>query len=71
MRKLTQKFVDWCDDTSKAARIERTVVQAILAGVVGGLSTGQWGAAVVTSILVGVLAVFQATIGKANEADKD
>ena len=66
MRKLTSRFVEWCADTSPAARLERTVAQGVIAAVTVGLTTGEWGAGVATAVIMAVITPIQAAIGKAD-----
>lgn len=72
MRKLTSRFCAWCADTSDAARLERTVTQGIIAAVSVGMTTGEWGASVVTAVIMAVITPIQAAIGRADDkADGD
>lgn len=72
MRKLTSRFCAWCADTSDAARLERTVAQGIIAAVAVGMTTGEWGASVVTAVIMAVITPIQAAIGRADDkADGD
>lgn len=72
MRKLTSRFCAWCADTSDAARLERTVAQGIIAAVSVGMTTGEWGASVVTAVIMAVITPIQAAIGRADDkADGD
>lgn len=67
MRKLTSRFCAWCADTSDAARLERTVAQGIIAAVSVGMTTGEWGASVVTAVIMAVITPIQAAIGRADD----
>lgn len=69
MRKLSTKFVNWCADTSAAARIERTIAQGAIGVLAGGLTTGEWTGAVIVGVLVAVITPIQAAIGKANDRE--
>lgn len=72
MRKLTSRFCAWCADTSDAARLERTVAQGIIAAVSVGMTTGEWGASVVTAVIMAVITPIQAAIGREDDkADGD
>ncbi len=72
MRKLTSRFCAWCADTSDAARLERTVAQGIIAAVSVGMTTGEWGASVVTAVIMAVITPIQAAIRRTeNKADGD
>lgn len=64
IRKFTEKFIAWCADNSAAARLERSVAQGVLAVVVAGVTTGQWGAAAATAAIVAVLSPIQAKLGE-------
>lgn len=63
IRTITTKFVNWCQDDSLAARLERTIVQGVIAVVVVGVTTGEWGAATATGAIIAVLSPIQKAIG--------
>lgn len=63
-RKATEKFVNWCNDNSTAARLERTIAQGVIGVIIGGLATGEWGGAVVVGVAMAVLSPIQAMLGK-------
>lgn len=67
MRKLTEGFVSWCADNSAAAKFERTVAQGVIGAVAVGVTTGEWGAAFATALIMAVLSPIQAQIGKASD----
>lgn len=69
MRKITSKFVEWCAEDTPAAKFERTLAQGVVAAVVVAVTTGTWGAAFATALIMAVLAPVQAQIGKADEVD--
>lgn len=71
VRKITSGITAWCADNSPAARLERTIVQGIIAAVTTGLATGQWGAAFVVASIMAILAPIQAIIGEADADKKD
>lgn len=70
MRKLTSRFCAWCADTSDAARLERTVAQGIIAAVSVGMTTGEWGASVVTAVIMAVITPIQAALGKTGSLEE-
>lgn len=68
---LTDRFIDWCADTSPAARLQRTIVQGVV-GVVIGLLTSwagapEWLTIVVIPVVMAILAPIQAEIGKSGQ----
>lgn len=72
VRRATEGFCAWCADTGDAARLERTVVQGVIAAVAVGVTTGEWGASVVTAAIMAVITPIQAAIGRTdNKADGD
>lgn len=72
VRRATEGFCAWCSDASSAARLERTVVQGIIAALAVGVTTGEWGAGVATAAIMAVITPIQAAIGEANgDADGD
>lgn len=70
MRKLTSRFCAWCADTSDAARLERTVVQGVIAAVAVGVTTGEWGAGVATAVIMAVITPIQAALGKTGSLEE-
>ena len=64
MRKLTQAFVDWCDDASPAGRLEHTIAQGVIGVIVSALATGEWTGAIITGLVIAVLSPVMAEIGK-------
>lgn len=69
---IVNKFLKWCHDPKPEARFTRTVAQGIVAVVVSGLTTGEWGAAAVVGVVMAVLAPIQAEIAKGQgEANED
>lgn len=64
IRTATEKFTVWCAEDTTAARFERTVAQGVIAAVVAGVTTGEWGAAFVVALVMAILAPVQAEIGK-------
>lgn len=68
IRDITDKFVAWCADKSDAARVERTVAQAVIIGVSDFIATinglPPWASALVTLVGMPVLTIFMAEIGK-------
>lgn len=65
--KLAEAFVAWCARDTAAARLERTIAQGVLAVVVTGLTTGEWGAAALTGVIMAVVSPIQAAIGNEGE----
>lgn len=62
--KIVEKFLAWCHADTPAARFERTVAQGLVAVVVAGVTTGEWGTASIVAAVMAVLAPVQAEIGK-------
>lgn len=71
IRNFSNAFINWCADTSDAARFERTIVQGIVAAVVTGVVSGAWGIAFITALIMAVLSPIQAAIGHANDEDDE
>lgn len=67
IRKFTNGFMAWCVDNSAAARLERSVAQGVLAVVIAGVTTGEWGVAAMTAAIVAVLSPIQAKLGASLE----
>ena len=67
VRKITEDFTAWCAEDSTAARFERTLAQGVIAVVVAGLTTGEWGAAFGVALVMAVLSPIQAEMGKGQE----
>lgn len=63
MAKMTDKFLKWCAEDTPAARFERSIAQGIIAVLVSGLATGEWGVATVTALIMAVVSPIQAAIG--------
>lgn len=63
-RRATEAFVAWCAEDTPAAKFERTVAQGVVGAVVAGVTTGIWGAAFATALVMAVLAPVQAQIGR-------
>lgn len=70
VRKATEKFCAWCSDASSAARFERTVAQGVIAAIAVGVTTGEWGASVVTAVIMAVITPIQAAIGRSTDAEQ-
>lgn len=68
IRSASEKFVAWCADKSDAARVERTVAQAVVIGVSDFVATinglPPWASALVTLVGMPVLTILMAEIGK-------
>jgi len=67
IRKVTEGFTAWCAEDSTAARFERTLAQGVIAVVVAGLKTEEWGAAFGVALVMAVLSPIQAEMGRADE----
>ena len=65
--KLAEGFVAWCAKDTPAARLERTVAQGVVAVVVTGLTTGEWGVAALTGVVMAVISPLQAAMGNGGE----
>lgn len=63
-RRVTEAFVSWCAENTPAAKFERTVAQGVVAAVIAGVTTGEWGAAFAVALIMAVLAPVQAKIGE-------
>lgn len=68
MDKLTHKFLAWCQDPSAEARFTRTIAQGVIAVIVSGLTTGEWGAAFIVGVLMAILSPIQAELAKGQAA---
>lgn len=71
---LTQRFIDWCHDKSDAARLQRTIFQAIVIGCTDFVATLNGLPAELTAFftVVGmpVLTAIMSEVGKlANESE--
>lgn len=68
MRKLTEKFVAWCNDNSPAARLERTIAQGIIGvgiGIISTMATGEGLVGMIAApIAMAILSPVMAQIGK-------
>lgn len=71
IRKATEKFTGWCAEDTTAARFERTLAQGVIAAVVVGVTTGEWGMSFATAAIMAVLTPIQAEIGKGQEGADD
>ena len=71
MDKFTHKFLDWCHDPSPEARFTRTIAQGIIAVIVSGLTTGEWGAALIVGVVMAVISPIHAEIAKGQEGSND
>lgn len=71
IRRATEGFCRWCSDNGPAARFERTVAQGVLAAVAAGVTTGEWGASVLTAVVMAVVAPIQAAMGKSEKGAGD
>lgn len=69
VRTITTKFITWCQDDSAAARFERSVAQGVIAVVIVGVTTGEWGAATATGAVMAVLSPIQKAIGNKDSVD--
>lgn len=72
IRKATTAFMNWCADTSPAARLERTIAQGVI-GVGASLLANTAGAPEWVTIglaptVMAILAPIQAEIGKRADA---
>ena len=68
IRKITNAFINWCNDASPAGRFERTIAQGVIGVLLAGITTGEWGGAIIVGIAVAVITPIQAAIGgKATE----
>lgn len=72
---LTEKFIDWCADSSATARFERTIFQAVLSVLstqlpqwLSTLYLPEWVNAIVIPAVMSIVSIIQAEIGK-NAAD--
>lgn len=72
-RTLTERFVGWCHDKSDAARLQRTIVQAVVIGACDFVATLNGLPAEFTALftLIGmpVLTAVMAEIGKGQESE--
>lgn len=71
IRNFSNAFINWCADTSDAARFERTIMQGIMAALIAGVVSGEWGIAFTTAMIMAVLSPIQAAIGHANDEDDE
>ena len=69
--KLTNAFLDWCYRDTAAARFQRSIVQGVLAVLVVGITTGEWGASAVTGVIMAVLSPIQAAIGSKSSESQE
>lgn len=65
--KFTDAFIDWCKRDTAGARLQRTIVQGILAVVIAGITTGDWGVSTVVAVLMATFTAIQAAIGNNGE----
>ncbi len=71
IRNFSNAFINWCADMSDAARFERTIAQGIMAAIIAGVASGEWGIAFTTAMIMAVLSPIQAAIGHANDEDDE
>lgn len=68
IRSASEKFVAWCADKSDAARVERTVAEAVIIGTTDFIATinglPPWASALFTLVGMPVLTIFLSEIGK-------
>lgn len=65
--KITNGFIEWCARDTAAARFQRSIAQGVVAVVVTGVATGEWGPAAVTGVIMAVLSPIQKAIGNDGE----
>ena len=68
---LTEKFINWCHDSSATARFERTVVQAVLSVLstqlpqyLSQIALPDWVNAIIIPSVMAFLSIVMAEIGK-------
>ena len=68
---LTEKFINWCHDSSATARFERTVVQAVLSVLstqlpqyLSQMMLPEWVNAIIIPSVMAFLSIVMAEIGK-------
>lgn len=68
IRRGSEKFVAWCADKSDAARVERTLAQAVLIGIVDAAAAingaPAWVCVIGTTLGMPLLTIIMAEIGK-------
>lgn len=69
MRKFEERFISWCAEDTAVARLERTIAQGVIAIVVAGVTTGDWGVAALTGAIMAVLSPIQKAIGNKGEVE--
>lgn len=69
--KATNAFIDWCARDTAAARLQRTVVQGIIAVIVGLITmwsdAPEWATVAAMPLVMAVLSPIQAAIGNSGE----
>ena len=65
--RAAEGFCAWCAKDTAAARLERTIAQGVVAVAVTGLTTGEWGAAALTGVVMAVISPVQAAMGNGGE----
>lgn len=72
IRKATTAFVNWCADTSPAARLERTIAQGVIgvgASILANIAGApEWVTIGLAPTVMAILAPIQAEIGKRADA---
>lgn len=68
IRSATERFVAWCADKDDAARVERTLAQAVLVGIVDAAAAlngaPAWVCVLGTTLGMPLLTIIMAEIGK-------
>lgn len=67
LHRASEAFVAWCAKDTPGARFERSVAQGLVGVAVTGLTTGEWGAAALTGLVMALLAPVQKAIGNKGE----
>ena len=67
---LTEKFIEWCNKDTEAARFERTIFQGVISAVItvlpqvlSGLYLNEWLSAFIMAMIMAILAPVQKAIG--------
>jgi len=71
IRRITTRFIGWCEENSLAARLERTIVQGIIAVLIVGITTQEWSTTLATGIIMAILSPLQKAIGNKGLVDEE
>lgn len=61
--RITEKFVEWCRKDTAAARFERSIIQGIIAALVVGITTGDYGVSFAVAAIMAIISPIQKAIG--------